>query len=62
MSYKIEFGPKNARKVKIGLKTNEVMSAYDGLLAAGELAIVIFSPDGEKVESHVLRLAVGGNR
>ena len=62
MPYKIEFGRTNDRKAKLGLKTTEIIPAYDRLVASGESGIVIFSPDGSTVEPHALRLAVGGNR
>ena len=56
--YKIEFGAKHDRKVKIGLRQAEVIPAYDRLKAAGEDAISIISPTGEKLDPHQFRLDV----
>jgi hypothetical protein len=60
--YRIEYGPPSDRRVKLRLTTDEVIPAYDRLIAAGEPGIEIFSPDGSNVEPHILRLATNGVR
>lgn len=62
MPYKIEFGPAEDRKVKLRLKTHEIIGAFERLSAAGERDIRIFGHSGEEVAFHTLKLAIGGNR
>lgn len=56
MAYKIEFGPRDDRKVRLGLKTTSVMGRYDALIAAGEPDVQIRSSAGEVLDPNQLRL------
>lgn len=54
--YKIEYGPKDDRKVKLGLRVADVMAAYEGLAQAGEIDLTIVSPQGKKLDPRQFRL------
>ena len=54
--YKIEFGASDDRKAKLKLKQDDVMPAYDRLVAAAEHNVCIISPSGEILDPHQFRL------
>ncbi|WP_375397837.1 hypothetical protein [uncultured Sphingomonas sp.] len=64
LKYRIEFGPRDDRKVKLRLRMAAVMPVYRALKAAGELNILIVNPAGERVDPDQLALNVelGGSR